>query len=42
MLYLPYKVRINRININKTLLLSSMPKKVKEVLRARLTRNKIT
>ena len=42
MLYLPYKVRINRININQTLLLSSMPKKVKEVLRARLTRNKIT
>ena len=38
---LPYKVRIDRINIAWALFLLSMPKKVKEALRTRL-RNKIS
>ena len=38
----PYKVRINRMNIVRALLLLSMPKKVKEALRTRLSENKIT
>ena len=37
-----YKGRINRINIVQVLLLLSMPKKFKEVLRTRLSGNKIT
>ena len=40
--YVPYKVRTNRINIVRALLLFSMPKKVKEGLRTRLSGNKIT
>ena len=36
------KVRINRINIVRALLLLSIPKKVKETLRTRLCGNKIT
>ena len=38
----PYKVRINRINIFRALLLLSMPKKVKETMRTRMSGNKIT
>ena len=38
----PYKVRINRMNIVRALLLLSMPKKVKEALRTRLNGNKRT
>ena len=41
MSYVPYKVRINRINIVGTLLLLSMPKKVKKTLRARLNGKKL-
>ena len=37
-----YKVKINRINIVQAFLLLSMPKKVKEALRARLSGNKST
>ena len=39
---LPYKVRSNRMNIVREPLLLSVPKKVKEALRTRLSGNKIT
>ena len=38
----PYKVRINRINIIRVLLLLSVPEKGTEALRSRLSGNKIT
>ena len=39
---LPYQVRSNRMNIVREPLLLSVPKKVKEALRTRLSENKIT
>ena len=42
MSYASHKVRINRINIIRALLLLSIPKKVKEALRTRLSGNKIS
>ena len=42
MSYVSYKVRFNRMNAVRTLLLLSMLKKVKQALRTRLSGNKIT
>ena len=39
---IPWKVRINKINIVRVLFLLSMPKKVKEILRTSLIGSKIT